>query len=708
MEDNGPRPGPHSSAAADRSKKRQSRKYRGLTCANCRAKKVRCEGSQPTCKTCEIYHVDCHYDKPPPLSQVMAMAKRLQEAEEMIQRLQGSDTPAERPETSVPFADNAPRAPPTFANEDLSSEIPLPAVVPGPSTERDVFEGSPNTRQHHPRDTQDSSPSALAGTGTSQDALAIELSVDEHGKICYYGPTSAVHEPLGLASPSTNSISRGESSKRADVRTYLVSRARESAIWEEFALGNASLQLGLPRQVMAKLLHLHWTWVAPMFMWVYRPAFMRDMTTGGRYYSELLLLVLCAHASKYSDNNNAQLLFSRVRVLLGDEIQKPSSIPTTQALLQLSARELAQGNISQAWLYSGMAFRMSADLGLQHNGPDIADLKGLDPVDLEIRKRLFWSCYFWDKAISLYTGRLPAVTELPKSPIDFMDDSAESETWSPYFQDSSTLTRLAPSQYPIMQSHAVSCFANSCKLSVIINDIIIQLYSKRSKAITESSLNGITARLDNWRVASPLHLRCNPEALPTICPPPHVISQNLLYFTTVILAHRPFWAAAAYYQVCMAAALSMEKILLLLESSFGFENITYLMGYCIYTGASAVLEDAKNNDGATHPTMQTFLRALNRGMAKCPLLERSLHIIIKGLKRAPVYRAPPDQSLSDNAATTTVNSYIPAFPYLDPLSPNDFDMETYLNSMSMDAMASLDCYPELQIDLDEMIQRGAI
>jgi hypothetical protein len=121
------------------------------------------------------------------------------------------------------------------------------------------------------------------------------------------------------------------------------------------------------------------------------------MTTGGRYYSELLLLVLCAHASKYYDSNHAQLLFSRVRFLLGDEIQKPSSIPTIQALLQLSARELAQGAISQAWLYSGMAFRMSADLGLQHNGPDIADLKGLDPVDLEIRKRLFWSCYFWDK-----------------------------------------------------------------------------------------------------------------------------------------------------------------------------------------------------------------------------------------------------------------------------------------------------------------------
>lgn len=53
----------------------------------------------------------------------------------------------------------------------------------------------------------------------------------------------------------------------------------------------------------------------------------------------------------------------------------------------------------------------------------------LTAEDLEIRRRLFWSCYFWDKwvplifgpllsdinhrAISLYLGRMPALTELP-------------------------------------------------------------------------------------------------------------------------------------------------------------------------------------------------------------------------------------------------------------------------------------------------------
>jgi hypothetical protein len=119
-----------------------------------------------------------------------------------------------------------------------------------------------------------------------------------------------------------------------------------------------------------------------------------DMATGGRYYSEFLLTVICAHAAKYQDENFTDMLLARARSLLGAAIQRPSSIPTVQALLQLSARDLAQGSISQAWVYSGIAFRMASDLGLQHSGPDI---KGMSAVDLNVRQRLFWGCYFWDK-----------------------------------------------------------------------------------------------------------------------------------------------------------------------------------------------------------------------------------------------------------------------------------------------------------------------
>jgi hypothetical protein len=137
------------------------------------------------------------------------------------------------------------------------------------------------------------------------------------------------------------------------------------------------------------------------------------MMTGGPYYSPFLLTVLCAHAARFGNGAMKDSLTSRARLLLASEISKSASIPTAQGLLQLSARDLAYGSISQAWLYSGMAFRMAVDLGLHHNNSTLLALGHLTVEDLEIRRRLFWSCYFWDKCVSLYLGRRPALPELP-------------------------------------------------------------------------------------------------------------------------------------------------------------------------------------------------------------------------------------------------------------------------------------------------------
>jgi hypothetical protein len=124
------------------------------------------------------------------------------------------------------------------------------------------------------------------------------------------------------------------------------------------------------------------------------------MTTGGQYFSQFLLTVLCAHSARFAEDPMiGEMLISRARLMLGNEIDKPLSIPTVQALLQLSARDLAYGRISQAWLYSGMAFRMVSDLGLHHSTEKIAGLGQLNSEDLEIRRRLFWSCFFWDKCV---------------------------------------------------------------------------------------------------------------------------------------------------------------------------------------------------------------------------------------------------------------------------------------------------------------------
>lgn len=176
--------------------------------------------------------------------------------------------------------------------------------------------------------------------------------------------------------------------------------------------------------------------------------------------------------------------------------------------------------------------------------------------------------------------------------------------------------------------------------------------------------------------------------------------RSLLYYTTTILTHRPFWSVPAYYQTCINAARSIERLVLLLESTFGLDNITYLMGYCIYTGASAILEDAKKGAGIEDPILKTYLRALNCGKKRCPLLERSLNIIIKSVGHVPVHLTVPDREGQIDFAAP--NTYIPAFPYLDPTWSANFGIDSNHTGIDMDPMAMLDCYPELQMDLGDM------
>jgi hypothetical protein len=90
-------------------------------------------------------------------------------------------------------------------------------------------------------------------------------------QICYHGPTSAVHDPP----PDVGTWRQPSISTPSAITTATPLSTETSREMERFALGNVSLWSGIPRDVLADLLRLHWTWIAPMFLWVYRPAFMR-------------------------------------------------------------------------------------------------------------------------------------------------------------------------------------------------------------------------------------------------------------------------------------------------------------------------------------------------------------------------------------------------------------------------------------------------
>lgn len=164
----------------------------------------------------------------------------------------------------------------------------------------------------------------------------------------------------------------------------------------------------------------------------------------GPYYSHTLLNAILSHSIRWgkSDPSTKRLLdqsydggavFAKhARSMLFDELNRGvSTIPTVQTLLLLSAQECGHGNTTQAWVYSGLAFRLIDHLGICVDGQRYPGSVHFSDEEVEIRHRIFWSCYFWDKMISLYLGRSPSLQHSFVSPPQIMCKSQSQTPVSP-------------------------------------------------------------------------------------------------------------------------------------------------------------------------------------------------------------------------------------------------------------------------------------
>lgn len=350
------------------------------------------------------------------------------------------------------------------------------------------------------------------------------LERDDSGHVSFHGRTSLIN--LVLAHNAEHGAAVLSTSDGDQGKQDLINNA-----WNERALERLS---NLPEAIQF-LLDSHWCWVQPLFNFVYRPAFTRDLKTNGEYCSVLLLNAVLSHSVRWAkaDQNVAHLLepfesgayFARqARANLMESLQSGSpSIPTVQALLLLSAQECGQGHLTQAWLYSGMAFRLIEDLGIVFDGRKYAGALKFSTEDLEIRNRLFWSCYLWDKLISLYLGRVPVLQETSVSPPrDILDDTGEIDVWIPHGLDQNTTAK-----YPPIQAHTTTCFINTSSLMQILNSLLAIMYNP-SKQSTSAQVQQCAVeqeeRLANWYGALPPHLKIPLVPLSKHCPPSHIVT----------------------------------------------------------------------------------------------------------------------------------------------------------------------------------------
>ncbi|KAG9542697.1 hypothetical protein KCU86_g22470, partial [Aureobasidium melanogenum] len=253
--------------------------------------------------------------------------------------------------------------------------------------------------------------------------------------------------------------------------------------------------------------------------------------TGGQYYSAALFNAMLSHSVRWCKtepgmqellapfDEGAAFFQTAVTNLFDDLRNGQSKVPTVQCLLLLSAQECGRGNRTQAWLYSGMAFRLIDDMGMCIDGQRYTDSTQFSAEDIEIRNRLFWSCYFWDKLIALYFGRSPMLQNSHVSPPRvIMDDTAEIEIWMPH--------GLTSANYPPRQAHSISCFIHMCGLAEILNQVLIHFYSPTCDLSSSSALACAleqSSKMRAWWKDLPEHLKINVGALPQLAPPSHIL-----------------------------------------------------------------------------------------------------------------------------------------------------------------------------------------
>ncbi|KAI9495010.1 fungal-specific transcription factor domain-containing protein [Zychaea mexicana] len=170
------------------------------------------------------------------------------------------------------------------------------------------------------------------------------------------------------------------------------------------------------RPIQEHLIHVFFSQCHPILPTISRSMFFDHLNVKGPLITPLLLNIMYAHAARHVQDSavpGSHIFYNRARRLVDDFLDVPR-VSTVIALLYMASynnnEDPSNSNhmdhsrvhrSSRAWMYSGMAVRMCLELGL-HTANYSSQMS---QFDVELRKRVLWTCYVMDKLESCMTER---------------------------------------------------------------------------------------------------------------------------------------------------------------------------------------------------------------------------------------------------------------------------------------------------------------
>lgn len=295
-------------------------------------------------------------------------------------------------------------------------------------------------------------------------------------------------------------------------------------------------------------------------------------------------------------------------------------------------------------MFTGMAVRMIQDLGI-HLAIDEPSLDAnMDQETREVRVRLYWSAYCWDKSISLAMGREPALTirSYASPPAVLLNESDDDWEWRPFFPGGGNLDLVL--RYPRTTSMTNYVLRYYVVLNQILEEILVNMYSPhRPQARSVTFIRHADEKLKKWWDELAPAIKLDSARLPEFCPPTNITLMNLLYHCARILLYRPLLTVRAQpagvttsLEICRGEAIDIHAILSLWGRTYGNINMVYIMMYTTFVAAGVDVILLRIGDERTREEalerVHLSLSILEQVSGQGPGIRRGISIIASQLQ----------------------------------------------------------------------------
>lgn len=252
-----------------------------------------------------------------------------------------------------------------------------------------------------------STAAADSSSNAEESILFAETSTVNHNKLKRRGPLmeSRISNTLGSLGENMRKMTSASSSRLAEKLLNSTESFGSFIMWmpEPSLPSRYSGSIEMPsREIQLALIDQFFNERHESLAMMIRYHFYEQLETKGLMITPLLLNIIYAHAARFltlPGCPKTEVFYHRARRLVDDFMDVPR-VSTVVALCLLSLYEPSPAiyrpgaHHCRQWQYSGMAFRMAIELGL-HSDNNVHS--SLTPVEVELRRRVFWACYELDK-----------------------------------------------------------------------------------------------------------------------------------------------------------------------------------------------------------------------------------------------------------------------------------------------------------------------